>query len=312
MALSAIASFPIPKPSPFSNVNVKTMNNQRIFASFPIPKPFSYSYPASPFSNVKTISSISALVKNTRQQILASPASIPKPFPCEILAFSNLRASHVTSYDDVVEKLKNEKKLVFGDYEIRNAVLNEEFWMAAYLQRENSLEIDPKSGRSHSLKRIEGFPEEDRVRGEQMYQDHHQGQSWCVIADPRNKAYHIGKRVVGTLSYTRDVKLFAGEGINPGAQLDHSYIDASSVLDIEEYFYISSVNVVKHARKQKLGTKLAQFVIDYAGKKGKKNIYTRVERANLPALKMFKALGFKETDGKEEEEEPLLLLRFRA
>ncbi|KAK8981042.1 hypothetical protein V6N11_059731 [Hibiscus sabdariffa] len=60
-------------------------------------------------------------------------------FPREILALSHLRASHITSctrpelsvwlHKDQVTKLQEEEKLLFGNYEIRNAVLNEEFWV---------------------------------------------------------------------------------------------------------------------------------------------------------------------------------------
>lgn len=74
-----------------------------------------------------------------------------------------------------------------------------------------------------------------------------------------------------------------------------------------ETFYLDKLAVLPEQRHKGYGTRLVQFVIDYAGKQGGKNVSLAMIDSLTVLKKWYKSLGFEEKGTKKFEHLPFLV-----
>lgn len=211
------------------------------------------------------------------------------------------------------EDLFHEKKLVFGNYVARQAVRDEELWVAAYLRAETHWEDQPGDERLIEHLKMDFIEREFnslkmRCRGQF-------GQiNKCVVAVCKpdlNVQRTVIKSVVGALDISIR-HLLHGETF-PGQHKKYRF-PIINTKNLQKYAYISNLCTRKSARRQGIGSNMMRFVIEFAKLSGIKSVYVHVCRDNKPAFNLYRKLNFEavEMANSALEEEQMYLLCYKA
>ncbi|KAA3486156.1 Cadmium/zinc-transporting ATPase 4-like protein [Gossypium australe] len=211
------------------------------------------------------------------------------------------------------EDLFHEKKLVFGNYVARQAVRDEELWVAAYLRAETHWEDQPGDERLIEHLKMDFIEREFnslkmRCRGQF-------GQiNKCVVAVCKpdlNVQRTVIKSVVGTLDISIR-HLLHGETF-PGQHKKYRF-PIINTKNLQKFAYISNLCTRKSARRQGIGSNMMRFVIEFAKLSGIKSVYVHVCRDNKPAFNLYRKLNFEvvEMANAALEEEQMYLLCYKA
>ncbi|GJN08905.1 hypothetical protein PR202_ga26865 [Eleusine coracana subsp. coracana] len=176
------------------------------------------------------------------------------------LRFNRLRPS--------IDESDCKYKRLFGCYAAREAIIDEEYWIAAWLRAEDHYE--DQSGDRY----VESFK---RKYASQVKND-----------DLRRTVLNS---VVGTLDVCVRHPLH-GEKFpaEPGKSSLHCRIYQP---DQPKFGYLTNVCVAKFARRQGIASNMLLLAIDAAKLNGAQNIYIHVHKDNLPAWRLYDQIGFK-------------------
>ncbi|KAE8682927.1 auxin-binding protein ABP20-like [Hibiscus syriacus] len=223
-------------------------------------------------------------VKKEELSIQLHTSSIPQienPRP------SNLRFDRLQPSE---QELDQDQRLEFGRFVAREAVLDEEFWTAAWLRAETHWEDRPGERYVDSFKRQ--FAEQEFNAIKRRYSGQHGRTYTCVVTvrkEERNIKRTVLKSVVGTLDFSFR-HLLHGESF-PGEREKHMFCGISRT-NLNKYVYVSNLCVAKSARRQSIASNMLYFVIESARLKGVEPVYVHVHRDNEPAIELYEKIGF--------------------
>ncbi|XVE53997.1 hypothetical protein DITRI_Ditri03aG0047300 [Diplodiscus trichospermus] len=200
---------------------------------------------------------------------------------------SNLRFDRLQPSD---LELNQHKRLEFGKFVAREALLDEEFWTAAWLRAESHWEHRRGERYVDSFKRK--FAEQEFNAIKSRYRSQHGQSNTCVVAvrkEESNVKRTVLKSVVGTLDFSIR-HLLHGESF-PGEREKHHFCSINRK-HLNKYVYVSNLCVAKSARRQGIASNMLYFVIETARSSGVENVYVHVHRNNRPALELYENFGF--------------------
>ncbi|XP_059432222.1 GCN5-related N-acetyltransferase 6, chloroplastic [Corylus avellana] len=210
---------------------------------------------------------------------------IPKPSipQLESSTPSDLRFDRLQPSD---KELVQEKRFQFGQFVAREAVLDEEYWTAAWLRAETHWENRTNERYVDNFKRKFADQEfnviKSRCRGPP-------GQKYtCIVTvkkEVRNAKRTVLKSVVGTLDlnirYLLHGETFPGERVK-----------APLFCSSNRYGYVANLCVAKSARRQGIARNMLHFAIESAKSDGVEQVYVHVHRSNMPAQELYQKMGF--------------------
>jgi len=204
-----------------------------------------------------------------------------------------------------------EDKLEFGKFVAREAILDEEFWTAAWLRAESHWEDRESERYVDNFKRK--FAEQEfnaikrRCKGQQ-------GQKCSCIVAVRKEERHIKrsviKSVVGTLDLS--IRFFLQGETFPGEKVKSQLFCSINNEGSKRYGYIGNLCVAKSARRQGIACNMLRFAIESARLSGVEQVYVHVHRNNLVAQELYKKTGFEivETGQSESSDDDTYLLQY--
>lgn len=204
---------------------------------------------------------------------------------------SDLRFDRLQPSD---EELECKHKRAFGRYIAREALLDEEFWTAAWLRAECHWEDKPGSRHADTFKRQ--FAEQEfnaikrRCTGQQLAQ-----KSTCIIAvkkDEPNIKRTVLNSVVGTLDI--NVRHFQFGETFPGERMKNPFTcRIFGRKDQPVYGYVANLSVAKYARRRGIASNMLLLAVEAAKSYGVNDIFVHVHKDNTAAQKLYDKLGFK-------------------
>ncbi|CAI0627856.1 unnamed protein product [Linum tenue] len=188
------------------------------------------------------------------------------------------------------QDLKELNKLEFGQFVAREALIDEEYWTAAWLRAESLWENRDKDSTGSFL----NWWQEFHAIRRRLIGPYGQ-KSKCIITlrkqDEKVKRTVL-KSVVGTLDLSIR-SLLPGE-IFPG---EHGKAPHFCNIDgggEDRYSYVSNLVVSLSARRQGIATNMMQFVVETAkSSAGVEHLYVHVDRNNKLAQQLYDKMGFK-------------------
>lgn len=201
------------------------------------------------------------------------------------------------------------RRLDFGKFTAREAVLDEEYWTAAWLRAESHWEDKAGDRYVENYKRKFTEQEFNSIKRNCKSQIGHK--STCILAvknEPRNV---ILKNVVGTLDLSMR-RLLHGETFP--AERVKIPLFCSIKKEGSRYGYISNLCVAKSARRQGIASNMLSFAIKSAKYNGAEQVFVHVHRNNKPAQLLYQKMGFEvvETASSQLSAEQTYLLCLRA
>ncbi|XP_057834216.1 GCN5-related N-acetyltransferase 6, chloroplastic isoform X4 [Cryptomeria japonica] len=219
---------------------------------------------------------------------------------------------------------KTRYRKVFGNFVAREAILDEEYWTAAWLRAESHWEDQRHLRYVDSHKRQFAEQEFNALKRRCFGRDGHYLKCFCIVAvrTSTTYSYNVKKEVkikrrivlnsiVGTLDLSIR-QLLQGETF-PGEQAGSSiYMSGSKSGCSHRYGYVANVCVAKFARRQGIGSNMLQLAIEIAKSSGLKDVFVHVNTNNKIAQQLYRNIGFKvveaATSNSLGEQKQLLLL----
>ncbi|KAG2554368.1 uncharacterized protein LOC120647130 isoform X3 [Panicum virgatum] len=184
-------------------------------------------------------------------------------------------------------------KRLFGCYVAREAVIDEEYWIAAWLRAEVHFEDQSGNCYVESFKRK--FASQEFHALKKRCSKQHGEKYICFVAVKNDDLRRtVLNSVVGTLDVCVRHPLH-GEKFpeEPGRPSLHCRIYQP---DQPKFGYLTNVCVAKYARRQGIASNMLLLAIDAARINGAENIYIHVHKDNLPAWSLYNQIGFKMVD----------------
>ncbi|PAN51305.1 hypothetical protein GQ55_9G593700 [Panicum hallii var. hallii] len=184
-------------------------------------------------------------------------------------------------------------KRLFGCYVAREAVIDEEYWIAAWLRAEDHYEDQSGNRYVESFKRK--FASQEFHALKKRCSKQHGEKYICFVAVKNDDLRRtVLNSVVGTLDVCVRHPLH-GEKFpeEPGRSSLHCRIYQP---DQPKFGYLTNVCVAKYARRQGIASNMLLLAIDAARINGAENIYIHVHKHNLPAWRLYNQIGFKMVD----------------
>ncbi|XP_022728956.1 uncharacterized protein LOC111284538 isoform X2 [Durio zibethinus] len=188
-------------------------------------------------------------VKKEELSIQLQTPSIPQ---LENSRPSNLRFDRLQPSD---QELNQDNRLEFGKFVAREAVLDEEFWTAAWLRAESHWEDRLGERYVDNFKRKFAEQEFNAIKGRYKGQ---QGQTYACVVTEREK---------------------------------HLFCSINRT-HMNKYIYVSNLCVAKSARRQGIARNMLNFAFESARSSGVELVYVHVNRNNGPALELYQNIGF--------------------
>ncbi|GLJ39667.1 hypothetical protein SUGI_0810940 [Cryptomeria japonica] len=209
---------------------------------------------------------------------------------------------------------KTRYRKVFGNFVAREAILDEEYWTAAWLRAESHWEDQRHLRYVDSHKRQFAEQEFNALKRRCFGRDGHYLKCFCIVAvkkEVKIKRRIVLNSIVGTLDLSIR-QLLQGETF-PGEQAGSSiYMSGSKSGCSHRYGYVANVCVAKFARRQGIGSNMLQLAIEIAKSSGLKDVFVHVNTNNKIAQQLYRNIGFKvveaATSNSLGEQKQLLLL----
>ncbi|XP_048490401.1 uncharacterized protein LOC104883459 isoform X2 [Beta vulgaris subsp. vulgaris] len=189
----------------------------------------------------------------------------------------------------------NQDNKYFGEFVAREAVLDEEYWTAAWLRAESHWEDRPNERYAESYKRK--FADQEYNALKRRCRGYHGQRSTCLITvkkEDKNVKNTILKSVVGTLDLSIRY-LSQGESF-PGERVQAPLFCSIERKEASRYGYVANLCVAKSARRKGIAINMLKFAIQSAKLKGADMIFVHVHRKNTPAQELYSKLGFEMVD----------------
>ncbi|PIA27665.1 hypothetical protein AQUCO_07600080v1 [Aquilegia coerulea] len=189
------------------------------------------------------------------------------------------------------DELDPTPKIEFGNYVAREALIEEEYWTAAWLRAESHWEDRPPERYIESYKRK--FADQEFNALKRRCSGRHIQNCTCVVAikkEEKNVKRTVIKSIVGTLDIsTRN--LLEGESF-PGENMKSSTFSSINRVSTYKYGYVANLCVSKFARRKGIASNMLSFAIESAKLKGLEQVFVHVHKENTPAQKLYKTMGF--------------------
>ncbi|XP_026413427.1 uncharacterized protein LOC113309235 [Papaver somniferum] len=177
-----------------------------------------------------------------------------------------------------------------GEYAVREAELDEEFWASASLKTEGLYKYRSQI-RSFSSYEKEKYAKVEYSVIIKRYMIRHIEPFMCIIA-VRKEGENLLQNVIGTLdlrvNYLLEGETYPEELVKR-ANLYSTFKERGS----EKCGIITNVTVAESARQQGVGSSMLKFAIEAAKEEGGvKQVFLQVRRDNEPALALYRKMGF--------------------
>ncbi|CAL9054792.1 GCN5-related N-acetyltransferase 6, chloroplastic [Musa acuminata AAA Group] len=211
---------------------------------------------------------------------------------------SNLRFDCLQPPDD---EFDCEHRRAFGRLVAREAVLDEELWMAAWLRAESYWEersdvrvTDQHPTESYHLQNHKRQFTVQEFNSLKKRCSRNQDEKCVCIVVVRKHEENIKHAVMKSIFGTLDLSIrhfLCGETI-PGERMKPPASSNLSQTERPRYAYIANLCVAKHARRQGIATNMLSLAIEVATSYGTNQIFVDVDRDNIGAQKLYEQIGF--------------------
>ncbi|XP_051142166.1 uncharacterized protein LOC127259061 [Andrographis paniculata] len=182
----------------------------------------------------------------------------------------------------------------FGRFVAREAILDEEYWTAAWLRAEAHWESFSYMRHVDSYKRKYAEEEFYALRRRCHGQEGNSLNCFCFVAvkkDDKNGKRTVLNSIVGTLDLS--IRQFVHGETHPREAKRLSAVMASKEpFDTHKYAYIANVCVAKYARRQGIASNMLYLATDVARTTGMNQIFVHVDPNNKPAEDLYTKVGF--------------------
>ncbi|KAL8527352.1 hypothetical protein ACS0TY_005281 [Phlomoides rotata] len=181
----------------------------------------------------------------------------------------------------------------FGRFVAREAILDEEYWTAAWLRAEAHWESLSYTRHVESYKRKYAEEEFNALKRRCFGQERNSLNCFCIVAikDDKKVRRTVLNSIVGTLDIS--IKQFMQGETHPGEIKKLSAVLASQdPFGTHKYAYIANVCVAKFARRQGIATNMLYLATDVSTIAGMKQLFVHVNADNKPAQDLYKKAGF--------------------
>ncbi|OAY53999.1 uncharacterized protein LOC110612066 isoform X1 [Manihot esculenta] len=187
--------------------------------------------------------------------------------------------------------LIHEDKFEFGQFVAREAIIDEEFWTAAWLRAESHWEdrINDRYVDNHKRK----FAEQEFHAIKRQRAGLHGQKCRCIVTvrrEDKNVKRTVLKSVVGTLDLSIRF-LLQGETF-PGERVKVPIFRSFHRRGPNTYGYVANLCVAKLARRQGIASNMLHFAVESAKSSGVEQVYVHVHRNNIPAQDLYEKIGF--------------------
>ncbi|KAK4774682.1 hypothetical protein SAY86_009617 [Trapa natans] len=192
---------------------------------------------------------------------------------------------------DLVQKERHE----FGQFIAREALLNEEYWTAAWLRAESHWEDRPNERYVENYKRK--FAEQEFSAIKRRCARQNAQKCTCIVTvkkDQGNEKHTVLKSIVGTLDLS--IRYLLNGETFPGERLRVPPFFRISNTGPSRYAYIANLCVAKSARRQGIASNMLNFALKSAKTIGVEIAYVHVHRNNKAAQLMYAKMGFQVVD----------------
>ncbi|KAK6789579.1 hypothetical protein RDI58_013379 [Solanum bulbocastanum] len=208
--------------------------------------------------------------------------------------------------------LDQENQFQFGQFMAHEAVLDEEYWTAAWLRAESHWEDRQNDRYINNYKRKYAEQEFNALKRRCKAQI---GQRCtCIVAvrtEDKIIRHTVLKSVVGTLDLIIG-HLSHGEAF-PGGRVNAPDLSNIERRSSNRYGYIANLCVSKSSRRQGVARNMLHFAIRLAKENGAETVFVHVHTNNGPAQKLYQKIGFQVVEVKNhkltDEQPHLLFLR---
>ncbi|KAI3797975.1 hypothetical protein L1987_33240 [Smallanthus sonchifolius] len=186
------------------------------------------------------------------------------------------------------------KRCSFGRYIAREAVLNEEYWMAAWLRAEAHWEALAYKRHAEIFKMKYADQEFKALKKRCSGQDGNLLQCFCLVAvkkEVKNMKRTVLNSIVGTMDLS--IRQYLQGETYPGEIKKQSCVLATKQpFDAHKYAYISNVVVAKYARRRGIALNMLGLATHIAASIAMKKLYVHVNADNKPSQELYKKGGF--------------------
>ncbi|XP_042513285.1 uncharacterized protein LOC122088175 [Macadamia integrifolia] len=185
-------------------------------------------------------------------------------------------------------------KRAFGQFVARGAVLNEEYWTAAWLRAEANWESLSYMRHVESYKRKYAEQEFYALKQRCAGRDGNSLKCFCIVTvkkEEKNVRRTVLNSVVGTLDISIR-QLLLGESYPGEFKKSSASVAGHEVYDAQKYAYVANVSVSKFARRQGIASNMLYLATDIASTAGMKQLYVHVNADNTPAQELYRKIGF--------------------
>ncbi|CAA2968352.1 Peptide alpha-N-acetyltransferase [Olea europaea subsp. europaea] len=183
----------------------------------------------------------------------------------------------------------------FGRFVAREALLDEEYWTAAWLRAEAHWESLSYMRHVGSYKRKYAEQEFNALKRRCLGQDGNSLKCFCFVAvkkEEKNVRRTVLNSVVGTLDLS--IRQFVQGETYPGEIKRLSPVLASKgPFNANKYAYIANVCVAKFARRQGIASNMLFLATDVATMTGIRQLFVHVNVENKTAQDLYRKTGFK-------------------
>ncbi|XP_030530494.1 uncharacterized protein LOC115740963 isoform X2 [Rhodamnia argentea] len=237
---------------------------------------------------------------------LQTIAALPTPQVDTTKSPSNLHFDRVQQLD---RELWQENIQEFGQFVAREALLDEEYWTAAWLRAESHWEDRANDRYALNFKRK--FAEQEFNAIKRRHRGRNGQKCMCIVTVKKehgNVNRMILKSIVGTLDLSIQY-LLHGETF-PGERVRDPLFGRINEAGPARYGYIGNLCVAKSARRQGIASNMMSFALESSKRTGVEQVYMHVHRDNGPAQELYAKMGFKmvEEAAAQLVEEPTHLL----
>ncbi|KAJ6913876.1 hypothetical protein NC651_016204 [Populus alba x Populus x berolinensis] len=188
------------------------------------------------------------------------------------------------------KELMHDRKFEFGQFVAREAVIDEEYWTAAWLRAESHWEgRNDRYVDNHKRK----FAEQEFHAMKRRRTSLHGQKCRCIIM-VRKEDKHVKRTVLKGVVGTLDLSvrcLLHGETF-PGERVKAPLFCSIHGTGPNRYGYVANLCVPKSARRQGIATNMLHFAIELVKSNGIEHAYVHVHRNNTPAQKLYEKMGF--------------------
>ncbi|PKA52338.1 hypothetical protein AXF42_Ash010234 [Apostasia shenzhenica] len=189
------------------------------------------------------------------------------------------------------EDIECRHRRVFGRFVVREAIIDEEYWTAAWLRAESHWEnqLGARNAEFHKRKLAEQEFNAVKRRCNTKLAE----KCFCIIAvkkEDKCVKRTILSSIVGTLDFSIR-QLLCGQSF-PGDYTKTPLSCSFFRRDLPMYGYIANLCVAKYARRQGIASNMLLLALDAAREYGLDQVFVDVLKDNIAAQKLYEKIGF--------------------